>query len=62
MVKEEESMPREFYPGILSIREAAMECDIPETSIEEMLDKVEQEIMDCLSEQDEEEEETEEEH
>ena len=54
MVEEEfERIPRSFYPGISSIREAALEYNIPEVAIDDMLDRVEKEIVDCLNQQEE---------
>jgi predicted DNA-binding protein YlxM (UPF0122 family) len=50
MTEEKEKLPRSFYPGMISIEEAAREYNIPDTAIDDMLDRVEEDILDGLAE------------
>jgi len=42
------SVPRDFYDGIVSIREALLEYSVDEDAVEEVLDEIERLIVDAL--------------
>ena len=54
--EEERRLPREFYPGIVSLGKAAKEFNIPQQAIDDMLDEVEEDILDGLDQAEEKEE------
>jgi hypothetical protein len=49
-MQEAESVPRDFWDGIVSIRETALDYGIGESAVEEMLDEIERLILEALRE------------
>jgi hypothetical protein len=43
-----ESVPRDFYDGIVSIREALLDYDLDEDAVEQVLDQIESIIVEAL--------------
>jgi hypothetical protein len=49
-MQEAESVPRDFWDGIVSIREQALDYGVEESAVEEMLDEIERLILEALRE------------
>ena len=49
-MQEEEAVPRDYWPGIVSIREVLLDDGVAEDVVEELLDEIERLIVEALRE------------